>query len=161
MTSNLAQIFFMIFRRKNGCSSKSVCSIDSGPIFQPRLYQELSRNAFVVSILSFQKKLSARKDFFMTPKNRDFHQISSFLEMTRRAFSALSVIPRQGHMTSNLAQIFFMIFRHKNGCSSKSVCSIDSGPIFPPRLSQELSRNAFTVSILSFQKSCQHGKIFL
>ena len=43
--------FFMYFDRKNCHSSKSVSSIDLGPIFLPRLNQELSRNAFVASIL--------------------------------------------------------------------------------------------------------------
>ena len=33
--------------------TKSVNSIESGPIFVPALGQELSRNAFVVSILLF------------------------------------------------------------------------------------------------------------
>ena len=37
---------------------------------------------------------------------------------------------------------------HASEDISKSVCSIDSGAIFPPRLAQELSRNAFVVSIL-------------
>ena len=40
--------------------SGSVNRIDSGAIFQPRLAQELSRNAFVVSILSFWKNLYIR-----------------------------------------------------------------------------------------------------
>ena len=42
---------------KNEDCSKSVSSIDSGAIFQASLGQELSRNAFVVSILSFWKNL--------------------------------------------------------------------------------------------------------
>ena len=39
---------------------------------------------------------------------------------------------------------------HKNEDFSGSVNRIDSGAIFPPRLAQELSRNAFVVSILLF-----------
>ena len=48
----------------SGCSSKSVNSIDSGQIFVASLGQKLSRNVFVVSILSFWRKLSVRKSFF-------------------------------------------------------------------------------------------------
>jgi len=52
--------------------SGSVNSIDSGVIFPPRLAQELSRNAFVVSILFSERISLCRKDFFVHPKNRDF-----------------------------------------------------------------------------------------
>ena len=52
--------------------SGSVSSIDSGAIFLTRLAQELSRNAFVVSILFPERISHWRKDFFMHPKNRDF-----------------------------------------------------------------------------------------
>ena len=51
-------------------------------IFLDSLGQKLSRNVFVVSILSFWKKLSVRKGFFMTPKTRDFHDFSTFLEIS-------------------------------------------------------------------------------
>ena len=44
--------------------SKSVNSIDSGSIFLPRLDHDLSRNASVVSVYAFWKKLPMRKDFF-------------------------------------------------------------------------------------------------
>ena len=36
----------------------------------------------------------------------------------------------------------------KNDHSSKSVCSFDSGPIFPVSLGQDISRNVFVVSFL-------------
>ena len=52
--------------------SRSVNRIDSGAIFPPRLTQELSRNAFVVSILFPERIPLVRKDFLMHPKNRDF-----------------------------------------------------------------------------------------
>ena len=39
--------------RKNEDFSKSVSSIDSGAIFLPRLGQDLSRNAVVVSVYAF------------------------------------------------------------------------------------------------------------
>ena len=39
---------------------------------------------------------------------------------------------------------------HKNEDISESVCSIDSGTIFPDRLAQDLSRNVFVVWILLF-----------
>ena len=65
--------------------SESVNRFDLGAIFPSRLCQDLSRNASVVSIL-FPGGISLRsKDFFMTPKSRDFHEISSFLESCREA----------------------------------------------------------------------------
>ena len=85
MSSKWPQDFFRLFAQENCHSSKSVNSFGMGPIFLASLGQELSRNAFVASILSFWKKLSIGKDFFITPKNRDFHEISSFLESCREA----------------------------------------------------------------------------
>ena len=81
----MASGFFVDFDQENDHSSKSVSSFGMGPIFFASSGQELSRNAFVMSILSFWKKLSIGKDFFMTPKNRDFHEILSFLESCREA----------------------------------------------------------------------------
>ena len=43
--------------RENEDCSKSVNSFDPGAIFLPPLGQDISRNAFVASILSFWKKL--------------------------------------------------------------------------------------------------------
>ena len=58
----------MYFRQKNDHSSKSVNSIDSGPIVVPRVGQDLSRNAFVVSIL-FPGEISyGGEGFLVTPK---------------------------------------------------------------------------------------------
>ena len=44
------------------------------------------------------------------------------------------------------------IFDKKIDYSSKSVCSIDSGAIFPARSGQELSKNVFVVSVYAFEK---------
>ena len=64
--------FFIDFRQKNDHSSKSVCSFDMGVIFVPSLGQELSRDALVVSVYAFGKKLPISKDLFMTPKKSRF-----------------------------------------------------------------------------------------
>ena len=70
----------MNFDQKNGHSSKSLNSFDTGPSFLGSLGQELSRNVFVVAVYAFEKKIDRRKDFFVTPKSRDFHEKLSFLE---------------------------------------------------------------------------------
>ena len=57
----------------------------SGAIFPPSLGQYPSRNAFVVSILFSGRNSLVRTFFFMTPKRRDFHEISSFLQTRRGA----------------------------------------------------------------------------
>ena len=69
------------FDHKNEHFSKSVCSFHSGAIFYSSLGQELSSDALVVSILLSERISGVEKVFFMTPKNRDFHEISSFLEI--------------------------------------------------------------------------------
>ena len=69
--------------QKNEDISKSVSSIDSGPIFASSLGQDLSGDAFVMSILFPERISSGRIGFCMTPKNRNFHEISNFLEMSR------------------------------------------------------------------------------
>jgi len=56
--------------------SGSVSSIDSGGIFCPRVVQEISRNAFVVSILFPEGISHARKDFCMHPKKSRFFMTS-------------------------------------------------------------------------------------
>ena len=61
-------------------------SFDSGAIFPDRLFQELSRNAFVDSILLFQNRKVVQDIFFDDTKNRDFHEISSFLENNQEEF---------------------------------------------------------------------------
>ena len=53
--------------QKHEDCSKSVSSIDSGAIFLSRLGQDLSRNAFVVSILFPGEKLYVWIGFSMTP----------------------------------------------------------------------------------------------
>ena len=53
---------------KNEDISESVCSFDSGSIFLPSLGHEVSRNAFVVSILFPGRIFSIGKDFFMRMK---------------------------------------------------------------------------------------------
>ena len=73
-----------IFHKREDIS-ESVSSFHIGPIFLASLGQELSRNAFVVSILFPGRNLSMGKDFFMTPKTRDFHDFSTFLESSQGA----------------------------------------------------------------------------
>ena len=70
---------------KNEDISESVSSIDSGAIFRSRLAHELSRNVSVVSVYALLKKLCGRIGFLMTPKNRDFHEILTFLKICRKA----------------------------------------------------------------------------
>ena len=50
----------------------SVYSIDSGAIFSSSLVQDLSRNAFVVSILFPERNSSTGQDFFMHPESEIF-----------------------------------------------------------------------------------------
>ena len=57
-----------------------MCSFDPGPIFPASLGHDLSRNVVVVSVYAFQKKLYWSIGFVVTPKFRDFHDFSSFLE---------------------------------------------------------------------------------
>jgi len=65
--------------------SGSVSSIGSGIISPPRLAQELSRNAFVVSIL-FRERISlVRKHFWMHLKIQIFHDFSKFLQEWQEA----------------------------------------------------------------------------
>ena len=71
--------------QENEDFSKSVNSIDRGAIFPPRLGQDLSRNAFVVSVYAFEKKFDRSKGFCMTPKNRKFSTFSSFRRMSPEA----------------------------------------------------------------------------
>ena len=69
------------FDHKNEDFSKSVCSFESGAIFYSSLCQELSIDAFVVSILSSERISDRWEDFLVTPKNQGFHEISSFPEI--------------------------------------------------------------------------------
>ena len=73
--------------QKNKDISKSVNSIHSGAIFLPRSGQELSRNVVVVSVYAFEKDSSWRTGFGMTPKNRDFHEMSSFMEFFEKVLA--------------------------------------------------------------------------
>ena len=50
---------------------------------------------------------------------------------------------------------------HKNEDISESVNSFDTGAIFPTRVCQDLSRNAFVASILSLERNPQWSKDFL
>ena len=73
--------FFSYFSpEKNDHNSKSVCSFDMGIFFLASLGQELSRDAFVVSVYAFGKKLPIRNDFWWHRKSRDFHENLTFLE---------------------------------------------------------------------------------
>ena len=64
-------------------------SINSGVIFLVRLGQELSRNAFVVPIALFRKKLSTEKDFVMHSKSEIFYDFSKFRQECQEAFRKL------------------------------------------------------------------------
>ena len=55
---------------------------------------------------------------------------------------------------------FLGLFRRKNDHNSKSVNSFDSGPIFPPSLGQDVSRNAFVVWILFLGRNPYRSKGF-
>ena len=55
--------------QKNEDISESVNSFDTGPIFQPRPSQDLSRDVGVVSVYAFWTKLYWRIGSGMTPKN--------------------------------------------------------------------------------------------
>ena len=50
---------------------------------------------------------------------------------------------------------------HTNEDISESVNSFDTGAIFPTRVCQDLSRNAFVASILSLERNPQWRKDFL
>ena len=60
--------------QKNEDISKSVSSIDTGAIFPPPGGQDLSRNAFVVSVYAFERDPSWRIGFFLRPKMSKFHE---------------------------------------------------------------------------------------
>ena len=62
-----------------------MCSFGAGPIFLDSLGQDLSRNAFVVSVYAFEKKIDRGKDFCMAPKNRKFSIFLSFRRMSPEA----------------------------------------------------------------------------
>ena len=86
---------FGIFDQKSDHSSTSVCSIDSGPIFHPRSVQELSRNAFVVSILFPERNSYVWKGPGYDPENRDFHEKCS-LQASCSFWAALPGAPAPG-----------------------------------------------------------------
>ena len=54
-----------------------------GAIFFGSLGHKLSRNGVVVSVYALEQNIWWRKDFLVTPKSRDFHDFSSFLEGRR------------------------------------------------------------------------------
>ena len=66
--------------QKNEDCSESMNSFDSGTIFPPSWGQELSRNVGGMSVYAFYRNPSRRMCPGMPPKNRDFHEISTFLE---------------------------------------------------------------------------------
>ena len=63
---------------------------------------------------------------------------------------ALRVITLQWEIAVNWVSETIAKVDHKSEDISGSVCSIDSGAIFPPRSGQDLSRNVFVVSIYAF-----------
>ena len=67
-------------------SSKSVSSIDSGPIFYPRLDQDLSRKInSLCRFYSLGESYLEGKVQGTTPENRDFNEFSTFLESWQEA----------------------------------------------------------------------------
>ena len=75
----------VFFDHKNEDIWKSVSSFETGPIFVPRVGQDLSRNRGLVSVYAFQRISLVSTDFFITLKSRDFHEFSSFLQNYRGA----------------------------------------------------------------------------
>ena len=65
--------------------SESVCSFHSGSTFCPSLGHEISRNAFVVSILFPGRFSYGSTAFFIPRKIRDFHEILTFLRNCQEA----------------------------------------------------------------------------
>ena len=72
--------------QKNEDCSESMNSFDFGPIFPPSWGQELSRNVVGMSVYAFYRNPSRRMCSGMPPKNRDFHEISTFLEDGRKSW---------------------------------------------------------------------------
>ena len=102
--------------------SKSVSSIDPGTIFQPRSGQELSRNVFVVSVYAFKKNSSIGIGFCMIPKNRDFHEMSSFIEFSKKwslvsSSSILAALPGAKPWKGLRPQMIFHMARKAFLCS--------------------------------------------
>ena len=70
---------------KNQDFSESLNSFDLGAFFWPSLGQDLSRNAFVVSVLFLERFSYVRTVFFLTPKMSKFHQFSKFRKIDQNA----------------------------------------------------------------------------
>ena len=71
-------------------------------------------------------------------------------DMTRRAFLSSKSNTGAGEIVIKKASQKFQELGQKIEDFSKSVSSIDSGSIFLARLGQDLSRNAFVVSVYAF-----------
>ena len=98
--------------------SGSVNRFDAGAIFLPRLDQELSRNAFVVSIL-FPERISLWSiDFFMTPKNDRKSPIFEVPQKWPGSFKEASRMHRECPRVSRSVQERFVT--SKNGRKKKS-----------------------------------------
>ena len=109
---------FINFDQKNGHSSKSVNSFGAGPIFLGSLGQDLSRNAFVVSVYAFQKKSDRRKDFLVTPKKSKIFDFFEFSQNESRSFDRVSRIIQECSRRVSVMVILFLA-RKKN--SKKSI----------------------------------------
>ena len=72
--------------QKNEDCSESVSSFDSGAIFPPSWGQELSRNVGGMSVYAFYRNPYWDMCSGMPPKNRYFHEISTFLETCRKSW---------------------------------------------------------------------------
>ena len=117
--------------QKNEDISESVNSIEAGAIFPPRSGYDLSRNAFVVSILFPERISLARK-------------------VTRIAFLSSRSNTGAGEIEIKQACQKSWQLGRKNEDFSKSVSSFDTGAIFLPSLGQDLSRNRSVVSGYAF-----------
>ena len=82
----------MNFDQKNGHSSNSVNSFGAGPIFLDSLGQDLSRNAFVVSVYAFETKFDRGQGFFVTPKKSKIFDFFEFSKNDSRSFDRVSRI---------------------------------------------------------------------
>ena len=72
LTSRMVQDFSYFFARKMIIAQNPSVRLTRDQFFLDSLGEELSRNVFVVSVYAFEKKLSRRKDFLVTPKKSRF-----------------------------------------------------------------------------------------
>ena len=137
---------------KNEDISKSVNSFHSGAIFPPSLGHDLSRNTFVVSILSFQRNHSGRKCSDHDPKSSKFSEKCSL----RASCSIWAALPG-AHPSGFRPQLFV---RHADDLhDSQSLSSSESNTA-----AGEMTRRAFSalrVIRLQGQMAARRAQDFL